>query len=157
MLEDSKRRKHMGWHEHTRNLHTHTHTHRRPKGAIGSSSCNFLSWIDLDIKADCLCLQVLLYYIRCVWVTFTRKKYIRRISESTEAIPPPHSSLVSEQSTMGSYKTHSLLAQTFLLIYVSCRDWDVWERTAAQQHRGPSYGVTKLSRPYEDDEERAVN
>lgn len=23
-LEDSKRRKHIGWHEHTRNLHTHT-------------------------------------------------------------------------------------------------------------------------------------
>lgn len=58
-------------------------------------------------------------------------------SEFTKVIPPSRSSLVSEQSTIGSYNTHSLLAQTFLLIYLSCLDWGVRDGAGAHCTAAP--------------------
>lgn len=103
----------LAWTE-TQHLHT--------PGRWWSNGCGLLCRMDWDVGLDCLYLQVLVCYIRCV---SRGRKYIRHTSEFTKAIPPPHSPLLSEQSAIGSYNTYSLLAQTFLLIYVSCLDWDV--------------------------------
>lgn len=105
---------HVDWHEQKHNIYTHW----GGDGPMGAAC--FSGWI-WDVGLDCLYLQVLVCYIRCV---SRGRKYIRHTSEFTKAIPPPHSPLLSEQSAIGSYNTYSLLAQTFLLIYVSCLDWD---------------------------------
>lgn len=73
------------------------------------------------------------FVVHEVCVCYIQEK--RNTSDVLESPPklflPFAPSPVSEQSTIGSYNTHFLLAQTFLLIYVLCLDWGIRERAGA--------------------------
>lgn len=134
----------MARHAHTQTLQTHTqtHTHTEPKGSTGSSSCKildrFVHQSGLFISSSTSVLHKV-----CECITFKRKKYIRCISEFAKAIPPPHSSLVAEQSSRGSYNTVSPCSNFPLDLCFMVYETEP-ERTALRQ----LYKVTKLSWPY---------